>query len=84
MVATSNMQAAQDTHANQACVSAAAAAADLAEAAVDALCHVDVVAGGAPAAILTLLRLNSDGLSSSSSSSSKYVLCQLHTQWAQG
>jgi hypothetical protein len=34
----------------------------LAEAAVDALGHVDVVAGGAPAAVLTLLSLNRDGL----------------------
>jgi hypothetical protein len=40
----------------------ATATAHLAEAAVDALGHVDVVAGGAAAAILTLLCLNSDGL----------------------
>jgi hypothetical protein len=34
----------------------------LAEAAVDALGHVNVVARGAPAPILTLLRLDGDGL----------------------
>ena len=34
----------------------------LAEAAVDALCHVDVVPGGAAAAILPLLCLNGDSL----------------------
>lgn len=34
----------------------------LAEAAVDALCHVDVVAGGAAGAVGALLSLNGDGL----------------------
>ena len=34
----------------------------LAEAAVDALGHVDVVACGLAAAVLALVRLNSDGL----------------------
>ena len=34
----------------------------LAEPAVDALCHVDVVPSGTPAAVLALLRLDGDGL----------------------
>ena len=34
----------------------------LAETAVDALCHIDVVACGPPAAVHTLLGLNCDGL----------------------
>jgi len=34
----------------------------LTEAAVDALCHVDIVARGSPAAICTRLRLNRDSL----------------------